>query len=298
MHIPVLLKEVIECLAPQPNENFIDCTCGFAGHSKAILEKNGPNGKVLGIEWDSDVFEKIKQQNIERLVLANDSYRNLKKIIEQQNFGPVAGVLLDLGMSSWDIESSGRGFSFQKDEILDMRYSAELQNNLTAQKIVNEWPEEEIKKILKEYGEEPFAGSIAGGIAKARESENIITTFQLADIIKRNTPAWYSRRKIHPATKTFQTLRIAVNDELASLQKVLPQAIDCLTAGGRLAIISFHSLEDAIVKKFFKEYSKNGILKIIAKKPIRPLWSEITANPRARSARLRAAAKLCPVRQL
>ncbi len=292
MHIPVLKDEVLKYLNPQPNENFVDCTCGFAGHSKAILEKNGPDGKVLGIEWDSEVFEKIKQQNIERLVLANDSYRNLKKIIGEQNFGQVAGILLDLGMSSWDVESSGRGFSFQKDEILDMRYSAEPQNNLTAQTIVNEWPEEEIKKILKEYGEELFAGSIAGGIAKTRQKERIITTFQLADIIKRNTPAWYSRRKINPATKTFQALRIAVNDELVSLREVLPQAIDCLAAGGRLAIISFHSLEDAIVKKFFKENSKSGILKIIAKKPIRPLWSEIMDNPRARSSRLRAAIKL------
>lgn len=292
MHVPVLKEEVVRCLNPQPNENFVDCTLGFAGHSKAILDKNRPSGKVLGIEWDSDVFEKTKQQNIERLVLANDSYRNLKKIIEQQSFGPIAGILLDLGMSSWDIESSGRGFSFQKDEVLDMRYARDRQNDLTAQKIVNEWPEEEIKKILKEYGEEIFAGSIAGGIAKARESGNIITTFQLADIVKRNTPAWYSRRKIHPATKTFQALRIAVNDELASLREVLPQAIDCLAAGGRLAIISFHSLEDTIVKKFFKEYSKNGILKIITKKPIRPVWSEITANPRARSSRLRVAVKL------
>lgn len=298
MHTPVLLKEVIGCLNPQPNENFVDCTCGFAGHSKAILEKNGPDGKVLGIEWDSDVFEEIKQQNIERLVLANDSYRNLKKIIEQQNFGTVSGILLDLGMSSWDIERSGRGFSFQKDEPLDMRYAREMQNDLTAQTIVNEWPEGEIKKILQEYGEELFAGSIAGGIAKARESENIITTFQLVDIIKKNTPVWYSRRKIHPATKTFQALRIAVNDELANLREVLPQAIDCLTAGGRLAIVSFHPLEDAIVKKFFKEYSKSGILKSITKKSVRPLWSEITDNPRARSSRLRAAVKLCPVRQL
>ncbi len=292
MHIPVLKDEVIQCLSPQPNENFVDCTCGFAGHTQEILRKNGPDGKVLGIEWDSYVFEKTKQQNIERLVLVNDSYRNLKKIVDEQKFGPVSGILLDLGMSSWDIESSGRGFSFQKDEVLDMRYRSESQNILTAEIIVNTWPEEEIKKILKEYGEELFSGSIAGGIIKAREKEKIATTFQLADIIKKNTPAWYAHRKISPATKTFQALRIAVNDELASLREVLPQAVDCLAAGGRLAIISFHSLEDAIVKKFFKEYSKNKIFKSIAKKPIRPLWSEITANPRARSSRLRAAIKL------
>ena len=294
IHCPVLQKEVLEKLDPKPNENFIDCTINGGGHAMAILEKIAPKGKILGIELDSDVYKKIKSrladfskfncQIQKRLILVNNSYTNLKKIVENHNFKPVHGILLDLGMSSWHLEKSGRGFTFLKDEVLDMRY--DLGNPLNAEKIVNQWPEEKIVRILKEYGEEKFAKRIAKRIVRERERRRIKTTFQLAEIIKKSIPR-KKRRKINPATLTFQALRIAVNDELNNLKKVLPQALEILEKNGRIAIISFHSLEDRIVKMFFK---KN--LQPLTKKPITPSQKEIKINPRCRSAKLRAAIKI------
>ena len=283
MHIPVLQKEVLQYLDPKPNENFIDATIDGGGHTAAILGKIKPNGKVLGIEIDPEIYQKLKSKNLDRLVLTNDSYVNLKSILEKKNFRPVNGILFDLGMSSWHLEESGRGFTFMKDEPLDMRYS--LENNLTAEKIIDDYSQEEIEKILKEYGEERFARRIAKRIIKERP---IKTTLQLVEIIKRVVPG---RTKINPATRTFQALRIAVNDELNNLRKVLPQTIEVLAPGGKIVIISFHSLEDRIVKNFFREEAKKGPLKILTKKPIRPSKEEIKINPRSRSARLRAAVK-------
>lgn len=283
IHIPVLQKEVLQYLDPKPNENFIDATIDGGGHTAAILGKIKPNGKVLGIEIDPEIYQKLKSKNLDRLVLTNDSYVNLKSILEKKNFRPVNGILFDLGMSSWHLEESGRGFTFMKDEPLDMRYS--LENNLTAEKIINNYSQEEIEKILKEYGEERFARRIAKRIIKERP---IKTTLRLVEIIKRVVPG---RTKINPATRTFQALRIAVNDELNNLRKVLPQTIEVLAPEGKIVIISFHSLEDRIVKNFFREEAKKGPLKILTKKPIRPSKEEIKINPRSRSAKLRAAVK-------
>ena len=193
-------------------------------------------------------------------------------------------------MSSWHLEESGRGFTFLKDEPLDMRYNIRgIQNDLTAEKIVNSWPEEEIIKILKEYGEERFAQRIVKKIIENRERGVIKSTFQLKETIKAAVPSWYQRQRISFATRTFQALRIAVNDELDNLKAVLPQALDILEPGGRLVVISFHSLEDRIVKHFFK--SKIDSLKILTKKPITPSEEEIKINPRSRSAKLRAIIK-------
>ncbi len=271
MHIPVLQKEVIEYLDPQLNESFIDCTINGGGHARAILERIKPRGKVLGIEWDEEICKKLKLGN---LIVINDSYVNLKNIAK--DFSPVNGILFDLGMSSWHLEESGRGFSFLKNEPLDMRYS--LSNELTAEKIVNNYSLKEIEKIIKEYGEERFAKRIAKAIV---ENRPIKTTFQLRDIIK------IPRGKVHPATRTFQALRIAVNNELENLEKALPQAEELLAPGGRLVVISFHSLEDRIVKNFFK----NSNLNILTKKPIKCSEQELKINPRSRSAKLRAAIK-------
>ena len=289
MHIPVLQKEVIEYLDPKPNENFIDCTIGEGGHTLAILEKNGPEGKVLGIEWDPELYKNLKKEiprwNLgKRVVLVNDSYTNLKEIVEREKFQPVSGILFDLGFSSWHLEESGRGFSFEKNEPLDMRYN--LENPLTAEKIVNNWPEREIEKILREYGEERFARRIAREIVQERKIKPIKITFQLVETIKKATPIWYHHRKIHPATRTFQALRIAVNDELKNLEIALPQAVEILEKDGKLAVISFHSLEDRIVKNFFREN-----LKVITKKPIKPSLEEIELNRRSRPAKLRVGAK-------
>jgi len=296
MHIPVLKKEVIEYLDLKPNENFIDCTIGEGGHSLAILEKNGPEGKILGIDWNPDIIQNTKYEirNTEyknRLILICDNFSNLKNIVERLNFGQVTGILLDLGMSSWHLEESKKGFSFKRNEPLDMRYNAEAQD-LTAETIVNEWPETEIEKILTEYGEERFAKIIANEIIKTRKARPIKTTFELAEIIRKIVPGWYRRQKIHFATRTFQALRIAVNDELNNLKEVLPQTIDILKPGGRLIIISFHSLEDRIAKSFLKESSQKGQFKILTKKPVRPEREEVNSNPRSRSARLRVAIKI------
>jgi len=294
VHIPVLQKEVLEYLDPKPNENFIDATIGNAGHTLTILERNIPAGKVLGIDADPEIIKNTKYsiQNTvykNRVILVCDNFANLKEIVKQEKFKSVQGILFDLGMSSWHLEESGRGFSFLKNESLDMRYNP--RNPLTAARIVNYYSSQEIEKILKDYGEERFAKKIAQKIIEIRKIKPIETTSQLAEIVKSATPHWYHRKKIHPATRTFQAIRIAVNDELNNLERALPQTLEILKPGGRLVVISFHSLEDRIIKNFLKEKAKENILKILTKKPINPSLGEIKINPRSRSAKLRAAQK-------
>jgi len=291
MHIPVLQKEVLEYLSPKPNENFIDATIGEGGHTLGILRKNKPKGKVLGIEIDPQMYQRLKTQMkkfLKRLILVNDSYVNLKEIVKRYRF-KANGILFDLGMSSWHIEESGRGFTFQKDERLDMRYDPK--NYLTAEKIVNRYKKREIERILREYGGERFAKRIAKKICERRKIEPIKTTFQLKEIIKRAFPRKYKWGRIHYATRTFQALRIAVNNELENLRKALPQAFEILEPKGKLVVISFHSGEDKIVKEFLKEKAKEGNLQILTKKPVRPTPQEIKVNPRSRSARLRVGIK-------
>lgn len=304
MHIPVLQKQVIEYLNPQSNENFIDGTIGEGGHTLAILEKNGPRGKVLGIDRDPNQIEncKLKIENFkqfkERVILVCDNFANINKIVKREKFKKVQGILLDLGMSSWHLQESGQGFSFLKDELLIMRYdwksqnlNSRFKNELIAERIINTWSESEIEKILREYGEERFSKRIAKEIIEARKISPIETTFQLVAIIKKAVPIWYQHRRIHPATKTFQALRIAVNDELNNLKIVLPQALEILETEGRLVVISFHSLEDRVVKNFFRDSQKEKRLRILTPKPIRPSVEEVKTNPRSRSAKLRAAIK-------
>lgn len=296
MHIPVLKREVIEHLNPKPNENFVDCTINGGGHSLAILERTKPNGKILGIDWDEEIIKQFEKRINKswlksRLILACENFVYLERIIENRNFGPVSGILFDLGMSKIHLKESGRGFSFQKDEPLIMRYSQQ-EGELTAEKIINEWPKKEIARVLKECGEERFAERIAREIIGTRQNERIKTTHQLVEIVRKATPLAYHRRKIHPATRTFQALRIAVNRELVNLKKALPQALRILKPEGRLVIISFHSLEDRIVKQFFKKRARQKVIDIITKKPIRASEEETKTNPSSRSARLRAAIKI------
>lgn len=318
LHIPVLLKEVIEFLEPEPGQNFVDCTIGEGGHSLAIFERiapvpiyRGQGGKILGIDLSPELLEivkdKIRTSEFKKLednfILVNDNFRNLKKIVEKYNFKKVSGVLLDLGFSSWHIEKSGRGFSFSRDEPLLMTYNADA---ILAQEIINHWSWVQLVKIFRDYGEEKYSRRIAKEIVKQREIKKITTSKQLADLIVKIYPKKYLL-KIHPATKVFQALRIAVNKELENLEKVLPQIFEVLMPGGRAVIISYHSLEDRIVKNFFRRESKNcicspnlpicqcghkKILKIITKKPITPREEEIKTNPRARSAKLRVAEKM------
>jgi len=293
MHVSVLLKEVIDYLNPQVDENFIDATVGEGGHGLAILKKNGPNGKLLGIEIDSGVYEDLREKMIEmveRVVLVNDSYINLEKIVKENNFKPVHGILFDLGMCSWHLDASGKGFSYLKDEPLDMRFDSE--SDLTAAEIINTWDIKKIEKILREFGEEKYVYRISSAIKEVRKKERIIGTQQLVDILKRTLPKDYDNRRIHFATRTFQALRIAVNNELQTIEEGLRQAIKILEPNGKIVVISFHSLEDRIVKNIFREKAKIGELNILTKKPITPCLEEIKNNSRSRSAKLRAAEKI------
>jgi len=292
MHTPVLLKEVIEYLNPQPNENFIDATLGEGGHTKAILEKNGPTGKVLGIEVDPFLYQKAKQtiQKTERLILVNDSYVNLEKIVKEKQFQPVNGIIFDLGMCSWQLDESQRGFSYLKDEPLDMRFNPK--NSLTAAEIINFWKIEDLEKILREYGEEKYAKRITLAIKEMRRKKRIVSTQELGEIVKKVLPKNYDDYRLHPAVRTFQALRIAVNNELENLKMGLTLALKILAPQGKIIVISFHSLEDRIVKNFFRDNAKQDTLKILTKKPITSSPEEIKNNIRSRSAKLRAALKI------
>jgi len=290
IHKPVLLKEILEYLKPESGQKFIDCTFGFGGHGLAILEKVLPNGKVLGIEIDKDIFDQwnLAKQRREGLVLVNDSYVNLKKIADENGFNAVDGILLDLGISSWHFDKSKKGFSFKDEESLDMRLDDRTEKS--ASDIVNDWSYEDLAKIFSEYGEERFSKRIAKAIVEFRRKKAIKTTADLVNIIKDAIPKKFHRGKIHFATKVFQALRIAVNDELRNIEKVLPQAVEILKLGGVLAVISFHSGEDRIIKNFFKNLKNN--VEALTKKPIVPSDEEIKNNPRARSAKLRISQKV------
>ena len=282
MHTPVLKEEILQFLDIKPNQNFIDCTAGEGGHTLAILEKNGPKGKVLAIDRDirniSLVEDKAKGAGFkDRLVAVNGSYVDLASIVKKNNFNNISGIVFDLGLSSWHIDDSGRGFTFTKNEFLDMRYSTE--NGITAWEIVNYWSEEDISFILFNYGEENMAKKIAKEIADVRKINKINKADELSDIVYRITKS----RKA--SVRVFQALRIAVNDELENISRVLPVAFDLLEQNGKLVAISFHSLEDRIVKSFFKEISDNA--KILTKKPIIPSIKEFKSNSRSRSAKLR-----------
>lgn len=306
-HTPVLLDEVIEYLKPQPNQNFIDCTLGGGGHAKAILKRTGPNGKLLGIDLDEQAI-KAASQNLQkfkdRMVLINDNYQNLNQIVYDTGFNKINGILLDLGLSSYEMQDPIRGFSFKKSAFLDMRFS---KTGKTAADVLNNYKEEDLARIFKEYGEERHAKQIAKEIVSARKKEKIETTDQLVALIEKVYKNKPKPRKIHVATKIFQALRIEVNDELNNIKKVLPQALAALDKQGHIVVISFHSLEDRIVKQFFKKESKDCIcpsdipvcqcdheaqLKILTKKVVTPSQREISQNPRSRSAKLRAAIKL------
>ncbi len=296
IHKPVLLKEVIEYFNPIPGGRFIDATIDGGGHAAEISRKILPDGKLLGIEWDNQLFkeldERVKNSEFENILLVNDSYVNLKKICGTNDFNNIDGILFDVGMSSWHVDQSGKGFSFQKDEPLDMRFNNQEEDGITAEEILNTWSKDRLANAIKEYGEERFADPIAVAIVNARRRGRIERTLQLVEIIKEAVPFWYRRGRIHFATRTFQALRISVNHELENISSGLEQAIDLLKVGGRLEVITFHSLEDRIVKNLFRTKSKEGILKIITKKPIRADFTEIRENPRSRSAKLRVAEKI------
>ncbi len=295
-HVPVMVAEVLRHLNPKPGKHFIDCTLGDGGHSRAILAETAPNGKVLGFDIDPEAI-KVTKANLsefgERLIAINANFNDMSTVVSREGFGPVSGVLLDFGFSSPQIEERGRGFSFQRDEPLDMRFSGGAMigggQELTAAEIVNSWPKDELVRILAEYGEERFADQIAAAIVTARRKQRMFTTAPLVEVIRNAVPAKYEQGRIHPATRTFQALRIAVNDELGNIERVLPQALQVLELGGVLVSIAFHSLEDRIIKDFFKSQESSGTLEVLTDTPEVAGEKETNQNPRARSAKLRAA---------
>lgn len=312
-HIPVLLKEVIEVIDPKPGENLVDGTVGGGGHSETILEKTSPSGKLLGIDLDSEAIIASKrklEKYSERIILKKGNFVNFSELTKEYNFHPINIFFLDLGISSQQLNNEALGISFLKNTPLDMRmggYNYKTNNKKTAERIINDFNEERIIAILKNYGEERHAKSIVSEIVRERKIKKIVNTEQLVDIISKAVPKRYKNQRIHFATKTFQALRIAVNDELENLEKVLPRILENMEVGGRIAIISFHSLEDRIVKQFFRKESKDCIcdsetpvcvcnhkkrLEIITKKPIIASEEEISKNPRSRSAKLRVAKKV------
>jgi 16S rRNA (cytosine1402-N4)-methyltransferase len=281
-HEPVLLAEVLGFLAPAPGKVIVDATVGTGGHAEALLSRGAT---VVGIDQDPESLA-LAQDRLrefgERFLPVRANFRRLREILESLGLEKVDGILFDLGLSSWHLARPERGFSFQQEGPLDMRMDPE--NPVTAADLVNGLPERELARILREYGEERYAERIAREIVRSRP---LRTTTELARVVARCYPP--ARQRIHPATRTFQALRIAVNDELSALTEALPQAVAALRPGGVLCVIAFHSLEDRIVKRFLRKEAKAGRLRLLTKKPVRPKAEEVVRNPRARSARLRAA---------
>lgn len=296
-HVPVLLKEVVENLDPQAGEIYLDGTVGSAGHARAVAEKLGPDGLIIGLDADRNSLSKARKTLADapcRVSLHETNFRHLDEILDQEGIDSIDMALFDLGFHSDQMTESGRGFSFLNDEPLVMTFSADAKSNddMTASDIVNDWSEEDIVNVLVGYGEESFAKPIAEAIVKSRRKKTIETTFELIEIIKSAVPVGYTRRKIHFATKTFQALRMATNSELSVIEEALPKAFDRLSVGGRLAVISFHSLEARVVKEIFKSLIQADQAEAVNKKVIKPTWTEVEQNRKARSAQLRIIKKL------
>lgn len=302
MHIAVLYDEIMQWLQPRPGGRYVDGTLGGAGHSAGLLAASSPSGRLLGLDADAAAIARGREALAsygERAVLVPSSFVHLKSLAQQHGFFPAEGVLLDLGLSSFQLADPARGFSFQEDGPLDMRF--DTSQGAPAAELVNELPEAELADLFWRYGEERFSRRIARAIVARRP---VTTTRELAQLVER---AVGRRERIHPATRIFQALRIAVNRELEALELVLPQALEVLAPGGRLAVISFHSGEDRIVKQFLAREAKDCIcppelpacvcdhratVRILTRKPVMPGPEEQERNPRSRSARLRVAERL------
>jgi 16S rRNA (cytosine1402-N4)-methyltransferase len=307
-HITVLKEEAVAGLDIRPEGVYVDCTLGGAGHSSLIAAQLRGQGRLIAIDQDDAALENaaVKLSSCkERVTLVKSNFRHLKEVIHSQGLSGVDGVLFDLGVSSPQLDVGDRGFSYNADAPLDMRMDRSAP--LSAYEIVNEWDEAEIAKVIWEYGEEKFSRRIARQIAVQREEAPIETTGQLVELIKQAIPAPARRSGPHPAKRTFQAIRIAVNDELGAFQEAINDAILLLNPGGRISVITFHSLEDRICKQTFQDYAKGctcppdfpqcvcgnqPIVRIVTRKPILPSEAELQQNPRARSAKLRIAEKL------
>lgn len=304
-HVSVLLDECLEALNIKENGTYVDCTLGGAGHTKEIL-KRLRGGKLIGIDQDTDALNNAKEalKEYDNVTLVHSNFEEIKQIIEEHAPEGVDGILMDLGVSSYQLDEGERGFSYMKDAPLDMRMNRE--DDLTAYEVINSYEEEDIHRIIRDYGEENWAKRIAEFIVKARGEKPIETTLELVEIIKKAIPSKARREGPHPAKRTFQAIRIEVNRELTIIRNTILDAVDGLKPEGRLAIITFHSLEDRIVKNTYKELmypctcpsnmpcicGKTATVKILTKKPILPGELEIEENPRSRSAKLRVLEKI------
>lgn len=306
-HISVLLNECLEGLNIKKDGKYVDCTLGGAGHSSQIIKRLDKDGLLIGIDQDKDALKaaskRLEQYN--NKILVHNNFYNIGEIIDSLNIGNVDGILMDLGVSSYQLDEGERGFSYMQDAPLDMRMNRD--NEFSAYNVVNEYSEEELFKIIKDYGEEKFAKRIANFIVERRSEGPINTTLELVDIIKSAIPAKARREGPHPAKRTFQAIRIEVNGELKILNKAIEDGVERLNKGGRMAIITFHSLEDRIVKLKFRDLAnpckcpkefpicvcgKKPTVKLVSRKAIEPSKEEVTENPRSRSAKLRVIEKL------
>ena len=296
-HIPVLLQETIELLSPQSGDTVLDCTFNRAGHSVELAKKIGKQGTLIGFDLDhvalqegEEILKKVLAKDLPKIILCETNFRNVVPVLKEKDVVAVDALLADLGLSSQELDVSGRGFSFQKDEPLRMTLSSREDALITADTVVNEWGQETLVNIFRAFGDESYAGRIARHIVEAREQKRIKTTKELADIIYHAVPVAYKRGKIHPATKTFQAIRMAVNDEIGALHELLESLPKVVAKGGRAGFISFHSGEDRLVKNYFRDHKEEW--EVVTKKPVTPSLKEQKENPRSRSAKLRVYKKI------
>ena len=306
-HVSVLLNECLDALNIKEDGIYVDGTLGGAGHSSEILKRLSKNGRLIGIDQDADALKAagIRLQNFDNVTFVHNNFYNIKQILDDLDIQEVDGILMDLGVSSYQLDTGERGFSYMKDAPLDMRMNRD--NELSAYEVINEYSEEELYRIIRDYGEEKFAKRIATFIVNAREEKNIETTLELVEIIKNAIPAKARREGPHPAKRTFQAIRIEVNSELSILNRAMEDGVSKLSKGGRMAIITFHSLEDRIVKNKFRDLAvacrcpkefpvcvcgEKAKVKVITRKAIEPSKEEVEINPRSRSAKLRVIEKI------
>ena len=306
-HVSVLLNECLEGLNIKENGIYVDGTLGGAGHSSEILKRLSNEGRLIGIDQDTDALKAAKERlkDYSNVTFVHSNFSNIENVLDNLNIDGVDGILMDLGVSSYQLDEGERGFSYMKDAPLDMRMNRE--NDFSAYNVVNEYSEEDLYRIIRDYGEEKFAKRIASFIVENRQEKNIETTLELVEIIKNAIPAKARREGPHPAKRTFQAIRIEVNSELSILNKTIEDGVKKLNKGGRMAIITFHSLEDRIVKNKFRDLAvscrcpkefpvcvcgEKAKVKVISRKAIEPTKEEVEINPRSRSAKLRVIEKL------
>lgn len=297
VHIPILSAVLLEHLALRPGDRCIDATVNGGGHTAAFLEQTAPNGQVLGIDRDPDVLARAADRHAEalgdgRLVLAHGNFRDIGTIAAGHGFAAVRAIVFDVGVSSYHFDLSGRGFRFAADEPLDMRFDPECEHSETAAEILDTRSCDELTTLLRDLGEERFARRIAQAIVRERAVQPIRTTAHLLDVLTRALPGNVRWRAARSAARVFQALRIAVNDELGAIAAALPQAFDLLAPGGRLAVLSFHSLEDRIAKRLFVGWRQERRAEVLTKKPVRADDAEVADNPRAASAKLRVCKRI------